>query len=447
MMDVVIGAIVYFLVGYAFSYGGSDSGLDSNFLGGDGFAMQGLDDCDFAGFFFQYTFAATAVTIISGAVAERCSVSTYVTYSIVVTGLIYPAVVYWTWSGNAWLTRGSSDPEVGYTDFAGSGVVHMTGGAAALAGCYLMGPRLRRKSMPSGKLLPIAPHSTPLATLGCFILIFGFLYVCVYLCVCIVKCAWCMHFCSPLNKFSSWRPPLDQCSAFNGGSNLAIVDDTGVNGATVALAMVNTILAAAAGGLTACVATKLTSGKLSLMMVINGVLAGMVSICAGCASVRPWASLIIGGVAGLVMIAWSNILVRLGIDDPLDAVPVHLGAGWWGLLAQPMFAYRAGIFYDMQSPDAWDRFGWNVAGSVTIFVWAFGTAFIMFGILKKADALRVSEEVERQGLDLLEHGEKAYIYTSKPQQAQTEGDVEEASGFAETELAQQQAPVRQVASV
>lgn len=347
--------MVYYLVGYGFSFGGTSN----DFIGGEGFALHDVSQCDYAFFFFQYTFAATATTIISGAVAERCTVATYATYSVVVTGFVYPAVVYWVWSDNAWLTTGRDG--VGYSDFAGSGVVHMTGGAAALAGALLMGPRARRLKT-DGSLLPtLAPHSTPLATLGAFILIFGFF-------------------------------------AFNGGSQLALVDNDGNNGAVIALAVVNTIMAAAGGGFTACAVSYGMSKKLSLMIMINGVIGGMVAICASANVVLPWAALLIGGVAGLVVCAWSYLMRRLRIDDAIDAVAVHLGAGWWGVMAEPLFNNSLGIFYDGSNQTGWDKLGWNLAGSIVIFVWSFSVSFIMFFILKSIGRLRVTEETELEGV-------------------------------------------------
>ncbi|EDQ87300.1 uncharacterized protein MONBRDRAFT_27353 [Monosiga brevicollis MX1] len=368
--DFIVGAWIYFFVGFAFSYGGFGG---NDFIGGDegvGFALHDVDICEYAGFFFQFTFAATATTIVSGAAAERVSITAYFIYSLVITGFIYPVVVYWTWSGNPWLTIGRDGN--GYTDFAGSGVVHMTGGACALVCAAMLGPRLRRKGA-DGQLIDLYPHSAPLVALGTFILIFGFF-------------------------------------AFNAGSTLGIVDPTGATGAVAGLAATNTIMAAAGGGLITGLVGKFRTGHISLSITANGIIAGMVAICAGAGSVMPWAALIIGVVAGFVYLAWSVALVRFGIDDALDAVPVHLGAGWWGLAAQPLFAHRTGIFYDGSDADAWRRLGWNLAGSIVIFVWATGTSLVMFYVIDKLDMLRVDEETEMAGLDHKEHGHPAYDY-------------------------------------
>jgi Amt family ammonium transporter len=357
LCDTIIGAIIFYFLGYGFAFGGDGN----DFIGGEGFALNSVPECDYAMFFFQFTFAATAVTIVSGAVAERCTVSTYVTYSMYITGFVYPVVVYWVWSGNGWLWEGASDnDDVGYRDFAGSGVVHMTGGAAALAACYLMGPRKRRIGS-DGKLLPtLAPHSTPLVTLGAFVLMFGFF-------------------------------------AFNGGSQLALVDSTGENGAVIALAVVNTIMAAAGGGLACGVWSLITTKKLSLLLTVNGVIGGMVAICASANVVFPWAALIIGAVAGLVVVFWSWMMRKCGVDDAIDAIAVHLGCGWWGVMAEPLFNHPLGIFFRGSNPISWDKLGWNLAGSVIIFVWAFSASFVLFYILKVLGVLRVSAEIEEDG--------------------------------------------------
>lgn len=365
VMDIVVGALAYFTLGWAFSYGVQEPA--NTFIGGTGFWLESLPMCRYAEFFFQWTFAATATTIVSGAMAGRTAIPAYLTYAIVTTGFIYPVVVYWTWSGAGWLTVG------GFQDFAGSAIVHMTGGTVALVGAIMLGPRASRKRNPNFE--PIAPHSTPLVALGGMILIFGFF-------------------------------------AFNGGSVLAILDNgdvadtTGATGALVALAMTNTVAAATGGGLAAVLISKISTGDLSLMRLINGALAGMVAICAGADVVWPWAAFVIGLIGGASMYGWSVGLQKLKIDDAIDAVPVHLGAGFWGVLSRPMFMMD-GIFYT-GSEASFLVFGWNLAGAITIMVWSAGISVIMFGILKKLGKLRVSAEVEESGLDVSEHGEKAY---------------------------------------
>lgn len=361
LFDVIVGAISYATFGWAFSYGLTSDG-GNQFIGNSQFWFSDMSVCEYAGWFFQWTFAATATTIVSGSMAGRTSIIGYMTYSTLLTGFIYPVVVHWTWSGNAWLT------DKGFSDFAGSAVVHVTGGAVALVGAILLGPRLDRKRQKNFENVP--PHSTPLVALGGFILAFGFF-------------------------------------SFNGGSQLAIDDSDGVNGAAVALAMVNTIMAGAGGGLSAALIDRKVTGEFTLTRPVNGLLAGMVSICAGAASVYPWAAFVIGLIAGAVYFAWSKLLQKLKIDDAIDAVCVHMGAGWWGVLAAPLFNSSTGVFY-VGNNDAFLGFAWNLAGVVTITVWAAGMGTLMFLPLKILGKLRVSEEVETQGLDVSEHGEKAY---------------------------------------
>lgn len=278
---------------------------------------------------------------------------------------------YWAWSGNAWLESEGGETN-NYTDFAGSGVVHAVGGVIALVGACLVGPRKER--FQGGSIEAIPGHSTPLATLGGFILFFGFL-------------------------------------AFNGGS--VFTASTTDDAVLVANAVVATVLAGAGGGLSAVVFEKLWVARgghhsyWSLVSVINGTLTGMVAICAGADSVEPWAALVIGLIAGPVYHAWSGAVARLRIDDPVDAVAVHLGGGIWGVLAQPIFEYEQGIVYDFDK-DSWDSFGWNLAGVLSLIAWAGGCALVMFGILRFIGHIRITDEAEAKGIDMAEHGAVSY---------------------------------------
>jgi len=231
----------------------------------------------------------------------------------------------------------------------------------------------------------VPPHSTPLVALGCFILAFGFF-------------------------------------SFNGGSQLAIDDTTGENGAAVSLAMVNTLMAGSGGALTAALIDRKVSGDFTLTRPVNGLLAGMVSICAGAAFVYPWAAFIIGVISGAVYFAWSKILQKLKVDDAIDAACVHLGPGLWGVLAAPLFNFTSGVFY-VGDKAAFLGFAWNLAGAVTICTFAAGMALLMFLPLKMLGKLRVSEEVELHGLDVSEHGEKAYsMHTVQGPKSSTAGN-------------------------
>ncbi|KAK7074347.1 Ammonium Transporter Family [Halocaridina rubra] len=272
---------------------------------------------------------------------------------------VYPIVTHWAWSGDGWLGQS------GYQDFAGSGVVHLTGGVAALVGAVILGPRIGRFG-PNGR--DIKGHSVPLAALGGFILLFGFL-------------------------------------AFNGGSQ-ASISKAGDAGA-VARAIVNTIIAGCSGGITALFLYR--SGlfgprsKWSFIMALNGSLTGMVSICAGCNVMQLWGSFVTGAIGGLISLIIHTLLPKLRVDDPLDAVAVHMGGGIWGLIAVALFQDN-GIVYG----GSLEVLAWNMAGALAIIAWSGGVCVIIFGILRLVGMLRVPPDMEIQGLDILKHGEPAY---------------------------------------
>jgi len=383
--DVMIGSIAWWSIGYAFAYG-DDFG--NKFIGGTNFFLMDVGLCDYANYFYQWTFAATAVTIVSGAMAGRTQLKAYIVYSIFITGFVYPVVVHWTWSGSGWLSEGSDG--IGYSDFAGSGIVHCVGGMAALVGAIFVGPRGTEEFENVTNKADIPGHSMPLVALGTFILFFGFI-------------------------------------GFNGGSVLAFnsAEDTTI----MSLAVVNTVMAAAGGGITAEVINWLVLKRKhwSLMQMCNGTIAGMVAICASANDVWPWAAVVIGIVGGASYKLWSHALIRLKIDDAIDACPVHLGAGLWGVIAAPLFARDrcpygsadcdttdlAGksVFYDGQQSEAYTRLGWNVAGCLVICLWTGGLCSILFFILNKLGWLRVADSVidGKGGLDYHEHNELAYV--------------------------------------
>ena len=319
---------------------------------------------------FQFVFAATAATIVSGAVAERCQFSAYFMYSIIITGLVYPPVSHWAWDEAGWLYQTGF-----YLDFAGSGVVHLLGAICSLVGCWLIGPRLQRFS-DEGKVKEIQGHSVPLAGLGGFILIFGFL-------------------------------------AFNGGSQGSI-SQVG-DGDVVALAIVNTILGASTGGISVLFINKfLFSQPWSFLMTLNGGLAGMVALCAGCNLYEPWAALIVGALGGLGFISIHHLMLALKLDDPLDAVAVHGAGGLVGLLTVPWFMHARleagarGIFWDGDQSYPWLVLAHNMLGAVAISAWAAVWSLLIFGSLKMFSMLRVSEADESEGMDVVKHGESAY---------------------------------------
>lgn len=350
-MDISAGVLLFWLVGYGIMYPG-------DFNGYLGFAGIGVQDSGFTGngagtlnpqvdWLFQVVFAATAATIVSGAVAGRMKFSGYMVYSIVLTGLIYPISGSWKWGGG-WLDQ------MGFYDFAGSIVVHAVGGFAGLAGAMVLGPRLGKFSA-DGKAQPMPGHSLPLAALGVFILWFG------------------------------WY-------GFNPGSQLAFSDKANID-ATMLIAA-NTTLAAGAGGVVATLLSWVLFKKPDLSMALNGILAGLVGITANCDSVTNQEGIVIGAVAGALVVLSIIALDKLRIDDPVGAFPVHGVCGIWGGVA-------TGIFGDYD-------FVTQVIGSIAIPVWAFVTMFILFTILKAIGMLRVSPEEEERGLDISEHGMSAY---------------------------------------
>lgn len=350
LMDLAVGALVFWLVGYNMMYGTDVAG---GFFAWGGFGIsEALDGSIGAGvlhpqvdFLFQVAFAATAATIVSGAVAGRMKFNAYLVYSIVLTGLVYPISGFWKWGGG-WLDA------MGFYDFAGSLVVHAVGGFAGLAGAIVLGPRIGRFGEGSAKM---PGHNMSLAALGVFILWVG------------------------------WY-------GFNPGSQLAIVGADNVS--AVSLIATNTTLAAAAGACVALLTIWIMSKKPDFSMALNGVLAGLVGITANCDSVTNVEAIIIGAVAGVIVVLATALLEKVKIDDPVGAWPVHGACGIWGGLATGIFGGAPMIA--------------QIVGSVAIPIWAFTTMLILFLIMKKIGFLRVSEEDERMGLDISEHGLEAY---------------------------------------
>jgi Amt family ammonium transporter len=351
VMDLCIGVLLYFLFGYGIMYGDAILG---GFMGWGGMGIGGIGSDVAAGsltpqcdWLFQVAFAATAATIVSGAVAGRLKFSAYLIYSAIITGLVYPISGFWKWGGG-WLDA------MGFHDFAGSILVHAVGGFAGLAGAIMLGPRIGRFAA-NGKPKAMPGHNLPLAALGVFILWVG------------------------------WY-------GFNPASQLAIVGADNTN--AVMLIAVNTTLAAAAGGILAMLTTWFIHKKPDLTMALNGILAGLVGITANCDSVTNVEAIIIGVVAGVLVTLGVKLLDRLRIDDPVGAFPVHGLCGVWGGLAAWIFGGHPMVA--------------QIVGSVVVPLWSFGTMLVLFGLLKKFNALRVSPEEEIRGLDLGEHGEEAY---------------------------------------
>jgi Amt family ammonium transporter len=339
-MDFSVGGLMYWAVGFGLAYGGSSAG--GFFAFGDGFFFN--DASRSSEWLFQVVFAATAATIVSGAVAGRVKFVSYLIYTPFITGLIYPVVSHWVWDSRGWLS------ELGYSDFAGSGVVHMLGGVAAFAGVLVLGPRIGKYDE-DGKPRPIPGHSLTLGALGVMILWFG------------------------------WY-------GFNAGSTLAAV------GQDVAYPAVTTTLAACAGAMGAMITAWGITGKPDVGFTLNGVLAGLVGITAGTPSIGVGASILVGANAGAIMVFSVIGLERAGFDDPVGAISVHGTAGLWGVLT-------VGIFGD-------GTFVNQAIGAGAIGAWTFVTSFAVFLLVDKLVGIRVSAEEELSGLDRSEHGTDSY---------------------------------------
>ncbi|MBK5941654.1 ammonium transporter [Halochromatium roseum] len=354
-----IACIMYMLIGYgimypnggngiipdiswSFMFGGDNSVEDVLASGGDTYYSVMSD------FFFQVVFVATAMSIVSGAVAERMKLWAFLLFAIILTGFIYPMQGYWKWGGG-WLDG------IGFSDFAGSGIVHLCGAAAALAGVLLLGAR-KGKYGKDGSINAIPGANLPLATLGTFILWLGWF-------------------------------------GFNGGSQLVVSNISDAN--AVAAVFVNTNMAAAGGLVFALLTARLIFGKADLTMALNGALAGLVAITAEPLTPIPLAATLIGGVGGVIVVFAIISLDKLRIDDPVGAISVHGVVGMWGLLAVPITNPDAGIVPQL-------------IGLVSIFAWVFITSIIVWLLIKLVMGIRVSEEEEYEGVDVGECGLEAY---------------------------------------
>nr|ATC20499.1 ammonium transporter 1 [Tridacna squamosa] len=379
VFDSFVSGVAYWLFGYAFAFGDGN-----DFIGYKFFASSDLPDTSYASFFFQYTFAATAATIVSGAVAERCEFVAYFVYSFFITGFIYPVVTHWQWGGG-FLFKGKDYDDIGnvaYVDFAGSGLVHVLGGTAAFIGAVLLGPRIGRFHKQTNTAIPIRGHSIPIAALGGFILFFGFL-------------------------------------AFNGGSQTQIANDG--DGAVVSLAVVNTVISGSFAAFSSLLINRIHlfgTARWSLLITINGALTGMVAACAGCDSMYPWGACILGCVSGIVFHIYSALLRKLHVDDPLDAVAVHFGGGSWGVIAIAFLHKDIGILMEHNRKSGL-FLAWQLAGLAVITGWTAVLCLILFGLLKITKLLRVPQEIELKGLDIPKHNEPAY-----PVEAYGHGHIE-----------------------
>jgi len=380
IIDASLAAVTFWLFGYGFAYGDDD---DNGFIGGTNFALSkdvGYG-ADFHNFFFQWAFSAAAATIVAGSVAERCKIEAYLIYSVVITAFVYPVVVHWVWDGQGWLSAFNGDVTFmgdhrngdggtnNMIDFAGSAVVHMTGGLSGLVAAIVLGPRKGRFDS-NKKLEPLDPLSVQTATFGVFILWVG------------------------------WY-------GFNAGSTLAFTNGAAEIASKVA---VNTSLSAAMGGLTTCLLSKVFYETYDVVLIINGVLAGLVSVTAPCVVVEPWAACMCGFFGAFVYLGGSLLLEFLKIDDPLDAAPVHGFCGIWGALAVGIFgtdrnvAFSYGYVNDCMSSGR--QFGIQLVGVIAIAAWVFCTTIPLFLGLKYTVGFRVADDVEEVGLDYHEHSSR-----------------------------------------
>ncbi len=358
LMDFSMGSIAYWAIGFAIMFGAGNAfmGTSGWFVPTESGVFSSLEWSSVpthAAWLFQLVFAATAATIVSGAMAERTQFKSYLIYSIFITGIIYPVVGHWIWGGG-WLS------DLGMSDFAGSTVVHSTGGWLALTGAIVLGPRLGKYDG-EGKPRPIAGHNLPLAALGVFILWLGWF-------------------------------------GFNPGSQM------GADAGPISSIAVTTNLAAAAGAITAMLTAWIFLGKPDAGMSLNGALAGLVTITAGCAGVSPTSAAIMGALGGIVVVLSVLLLERFRIDDPVGAVSVHGTCGALGTLLLGFFDMESGVFAGGGFGLLWAQF----VGVVAVLAWCLVTGFILFYAIKAVTGLRVSQEAEQAGLDYEEHSASAY---------------------------------------
>jgi len=375
VLDACIGAVCFYGWGYAFAYGDEKG---NKFIGTTNFFLTKEDGTSYRSFFFQWAFAATAATIVSGAVAERIKIQAYFLYSLIITSIIYPVCVHWVWSTDGLMCNWSPDAplianSVNLIDFAGSGVVHLTGGICALVGAIFTGPRIGRfpdnkccgcYTPASKKAMKHEPHNRVYVTLGVLILWFG------------------------------WY-------GFNAGSTLDI-QGYGVNASRVTVT--TTLSAASAAIVSMCVSMLVTRPickKYDVMAPLNGILAGLVSITAGCNVVSPEGSVGIGIIGGVVYSLSSMLLKYMRIDDPLDAFAVHGACGIWGVIAVGFFAVPEYVGAD-NFQLGW-QFVMQLVGTLLIIAWTTATSVLLFGLMRLCKILRVDEETEILGLDMDHH--------------------------------------------
>jgi len=348
---ISIAGIMFWMFGYNLAYGIPEGGYIGSFIPWSDSSAVDTGYADGSDWYFQMVFCATTVSIVSGTLAERIKLWPFFLFAAILSGIIYPIVMGWQWGGG-WLAS------AGFSDFAGSTLVHSTGGAAALAGALMLGPRLGRftKSGAPAPLKPFAASSIPLVTVGVFILWLGWF-------------------------------------GFNGGSQLAI--GTADDAIAVSTIFLNTFLAGAGGVMAAATVTRLNFGKTDVVQMLNGCIGGLVAITAEPLMPSPIAAILIGAVGGVIVVYGTKLLFSLKIDDVVGAIPAHLFAGIWGTLAVPI-----------TNPDT--SFGTQLLGVVSINVFVFVVALIVWSIMKATIGIRLSKEAETKGTDVTETGVIAY---------------------------------------
>ena len=348
---ISISGIMFWMVGYNLAYGIPEGGYIGNFIPWSDSSSVETGYSDGSDWYFQMVFCATTVSIVSGAMAERIKLWPFFLFAAILSGVIYPIVMGWQWGGG-WLAS------IGFSDFAGSTLVHSTGGAAALAGAIIIGPRLGRftKSGAPAPLKPFAASSIPLVTLGVFVLWLGWF-------------------------------------GFNGGSQLAM--GTANDAIAVSTIFINTFLAGAGGVIAAAIVTRLNFGKTDVVQMLNGCIGGLVAITAEPLMPTPLAAILIGAVGGVIVVYGTKLLFSLKIDDVVGAVPAHLFAGIWGTLIVP-------------ATNADTSFSTQLIGVLAVNIFVFIVAYIIWSIMKSTVGLRLSKEGEIKGTDVTETGVIAY---------------------------------------
>ena len=348
---ISISGIMFWMFGYNLAYGIPEGGYIGSFIPWSDSSAVDTGYADGSDWYFQMVFCATTVSIVSGTLAERIKLWPFFLFAAILSGIIYPIVMGWQWGGG-WLAA------AGFSDFAGSTLVHSTGGAAALAGALMLGPRLGRftKSGSPAPLKPFAASSIPLVTIGVFVLWLGWF-------------------------------------GFNGGSQLAI--GTADDAIAVSTIFLNTFLAGAGGVMAAAIVTRLNFGKTDVVQMLNGCIGGLVAITAEPLMPSPLAAILIGAVGGVIVVYGTKLLFSLKIDDVVGAIPAHLFAGIWGTLAVPI-----------TNPDT--SFGTQFLGVISINVFVFVVALIVWSIMKATIGIRLSKEAETKGTDVTETGVIAY---------------------------------------